>query len=207
MTSKGAALELQTQTTPDLASPNRGVIEVRIKEIDQLFNSIDPAPFREKDIDDDANEFIVGWAKEMPLQKELTLLVHMNRLTAPPDAEDVVREAIHVFYKHRAELATQRLHQLFREGRISLLIGLTFLALCVLAGDSIARRYGDNRLGEIANESLLIGGWVAMWRPMEIFLYAWWPIRFERKIFNRLSRMTVKIQCTGQPDGRGKTVC
>jgi len=26
-------------------------------------------------------------------------------------------------------------------------------------------------------ESLLVGGAVAPWRPLEIFLYDWWPIR------------------------------
>jgi hypothetical protein len=37
-------------------------------------------------------------------------------------------------------------------------------------------------LGGIIRESLLIGGWVAMWRPMEILLYDWWPIRAEARL-------------------------
>jgi hypothetical protein len=39
----------------------------------------------------------------------------------------------------------------------------------------------------------VIGGWVAMWRPLEIFLYDWWPIQAERKLFDRLSIMPVRI--------------
>jgi len=31
-----------------------------------LFNAIDPSPFRDKDLDPKAEEFIVGWAKELP---------------------------------------------------------------------------------------------------------------------------------------------
>jgi hypothetical protein len=42
----------------------------------------------------------------------------------------------------------------------------------------------------------VIGGWVAMWRPLEIFLYDWWPIVAERKLFDRLSTMPVRITFT-----------
>ena len=39
------------------------VIEVRVGELKQLFNAMDPSPFREKDLDPSAEEFIVGWAR------------------------------------------------------------------------------------------------------------------------------------------------
>jgi hypothetical protein len=53
----------------------------------------------------------------------------------------------------------------------------------------------------MVRESLLIGGWVAMWRPMEIFLYDWWVIRGERRVYDRLSRMNVRVVCTGAASG------
>ena len=106
-----------------------------------------------------------------------------------------------MFFGHRAELAAQRLRQLLRTGRTSLLIGLMFLAACVLGGDWIAGRFHDSGSVQILRESLLIGGWVAMWRPLEIFLYDWWPIRNERRIYQRLSRMNVQIRCAGKPGG------
>ena len=43
-------------------------------------------------------------------------------------------------------------------------------------------------------EGLVIGGWVAMWRPLEVFLYDWWPIRAEIRLFDRLSEMPVRIE-------------
>ena len=51
----------------------------------------------------------------------------------------------------------------------------------------------ETRFAGVARESLLIGGWVAMWRPLEVFLYDWWPIRAEARLFDRLSAMTVRI--------------
>jgi hypothetical protein len=49
------------------------------------------------------------------------------------------------------------------------------------------------------SESLIIGGWVALWRPMEIFLYDWWPIAAEARLFDRLAAMPVSLRGTGAP--------
>jgi hypothetical protein len=60
-------------------------------------------------------------------------------------------------------------------------------------GRVLGKPLGEEGLGALLRESLLIGGWVAMWRPMEIFLYDWWPIRAEGKLYDRLSVMPVRI--------------
>jgi hypothetical protein len=64
---------------------------------------------------------------------------------------------------------------LLLEGPTSLLIGLGFLAQCLLGAD-ILTDFPNNTFLRLLKESLLIAGWVAMWRPIQIFLYAWWPI-------------------------------
>ncbi|WP_415176918.1 hypothetical protein [Porticoccus sp.] len=46
---------------------------------------------------------------------------------------------------------------------------------------------------ELLSEGLMIGGWVAMWRPMEIFLYRWWPIVRRRRTYIRLAEMPVTV--------------
>jgi len=35
-----------------------------------------------------------------------------------------------------------------------------------------------------------------MWRPLEIYLYRWWPLLRKRRIYQRLSQMAVEIRCT-----------
>ncbi len=66
---------------------------------------------------------------------------------------------------------------MFRRGRVSLLIGIAFLASSLIAGEMASQMLVANPFAEILRESLLIGGWVAMWRPLQIFLYDWWPLR------------------------------
>jgi hypothetical protein len=85
------------------------------------------------------------------------------------------------------------LRQLFRIGRKSLFIGVGFLAASIGVGSLIATGLPGRPIGEILREGLLIGGWVAMWRPLEIFLYDWWQIRAEATLLDRLSAMPVGI--------------
>lgn len=169
------------------------VIEVHVAELKQLFNAIDPSPFREKDLDPSAEEFIVGWARDVPQDSPLALLVHVDRPAGPAEEPAMLHDAIGKFFGQRAHASSQRLRRLFRIGRTNLLIGLVFLAASLLLGDVVAKALGEQQLGQVLRESLLIGGWVAMWRPMEIFLYDWWPIRAEARLFERLSGMPVRI--------------
>jgi len=76
-------------------------------------------------------------------------------------------------------------------------IGIACLAISLALGDVLARALGGRPIAEILRESLVIGGWVAMWRPMELFLYDWWPIRAEARLADRLAAMPVRV--VGEP--------
>lgn len=158
---------------------------------------MDPSPFRERDLDPKAEEFIVGWGREATRDAPLALLVRLDRAAGLPDESVALRDAVHEFFAHRALVTRQRLHQLFRRGRTSLFIGLLALAVLTLLGDLVASTMKGWRIAELIRESLSIGGWVAMWRPMEVFLYDWWPIRAEARLYDRLSAMPVRIAYEG----------
>jgi hypothetical protein len=89
-------------------------------------------------------------------------------------------------------LAKRNLRLLLLEGCTSLLIGIGFLALCLLGADLLAV-LATNTFLRMLKESLLIGGWVAMWRPMQIFLYDWWPIVRKRSIYHNLGHAKVHV--------------
>lgn len=178
----------------DPVPPKCAVIEVHVAELKQLFNSIDPSPFRHRDLDPKAEEFIVGWAKDLPRDVPLALVVDLDRPAGLPDEATVLRDAIHEFFLQRGVAFRQRLRDLLRVGRTSLLIGLVVLTGAIALGDFLGTLMKGSRIGEIFRESLTIGGWVSMWRPLEIFLYDWWPIRNEARLSDRLAVMPVRIR-------------
>lgn len=175
-------------------APDRGALrlELRVGELRQLFNSMDAAPFRERDLDPAADEFIVEWAREQRAAAPLALCVNVAR---GGDAQDAptVREAIHEYYSHAAAKARRRLKQLFSNGRWSLVIGVLFVAVAQIVSDLMGAWLGDHAYGRTIEESIAIGSWVALWRPTEIFLYDWWPIRNEARLYDRLADMPVDV--------------
>jgi hypothetical protein len=82
--------------------------------------------------------------------------------------------------------------QLMKRGRVSLAVGLLFLGGCLGISELLAS-LGKGTLPNLLEESITIGGWVAMWRPLEIYLYDWWPLRAEYKMLERLSHLDVRL--------------
>lgn len=177
----------------DLVATSSQAIEIRVAELRQLFNAIDPSPFGERDLDPRAEQFIVEWARDLPRDVPLTLRVHLERAAGRADEATLLGQAIHQYFKARADGTRRSLRELFRRGRISLLIALAFLAASLTISDLIGN-VSDSGFAAVLREGFIIGGWVAMWRPLEVFLYDWWPIRGEVRLLDRLREMPVRIQ-------------
>ena len=167
-------------------------IEIRIEDISQLFHSLDPFPFRERDLDDDAEEFIVSWARELPTDQPLKIIVHLPDAQASRPEANELGAARTRYFNYRAHIVTLDLKELFRVGRRALAIGATVLSFSVLAGRAVAN-IAPGPVAQVVEESLLIFGWVANWRPIEIFLYEWWPIVRRRNLYRRLAAAEVDL--------------
>jgi hypothetical protein len=103
-----------------------------------------------------------------------------------------VEDAVRHYFAKRAEIKRLDLGQLMRRGRLSLCVGLVFLATCLLLSQ-LAAKLGSDPATQILREGLTIGGWVAMWRPLEIYLYDWWPLFEDRRLLDRLARIRVHV--------------
>ena len=181
----------------DTDAPAGNSIEVRIAEISQLFQSLDPFPFRDKDLDKEAEEFIVSWARELPADQPLKIVVHLPQAQASTPEARELGAALTRYFGYRARVISLDLKELFRVGRRALVIGVTVLSFSVIAGQTIAASVSPHPIGRVVEESLLIFGWVANWRPIEIFLYDWWPIVRRRNLYLRLATAQVELKPYG----------
>lgn len=171
-----------------------GVIAVRIHELAQLFNSLDPSPFHERDLDDDAEAHIVGWARELPDDVSLHIVVYLPDAEARKAEERGLAAALANYFTDRADTLARDLNELFRMGRRYLAVGVVVLVAC-LAGSQLARaQLGSGAFARLIEESLIIVGWVANWRPIETFLYDWWPVRRRRDLYRRLAIASVEVR-------------
>ena len=169
------------------------VIELQVEKVGQLFETLDPMPFRERDLNRSAEDYIVGWARELPRTKSIRILIYMPAAEATSENVMSLRQAFSRYFTYRAQVLRGDLAELFRVGRFALIIGLVMLTACVSAGGLAARSMALGQFGGMIEEGLIILGWVANWRPIEIFLYDWWPIVRHRNLLLRLAQAEVAI--------------
>ena len=166
-------------------------IEVRVRHLDQLFNVIDPAPFLDKALDPEAAEFILDAAEAAHHHDPLTVTIHVA--TDPGAAGAHVAEAVRNHFAWRAERDAHAVRQLRSFGRRSLVVGLGFLAFCLLAARLVGTAW-PGPWAEVLTTGLTIVGWVSLWRPLEILLYEWWPLRWRERLHRRLAAARIEVR-------------
>jgi hypothetical protein len=176
------------------AQDSRYEIAIRVRTIMQLFNSLDPSPFRERDLDPHTEEFVVGWARELPRGAPFIIAVELPPdEVAKPEAAGI-GDAFANYFRHRAQAADRDLRELLRVGWRSLAIGLAVLVVCLVGSQVVAKLVGNAVVARVLEESLIIVGWVANWRPLEIYLYDWWPIRRRILLYRRIAAAPVEVR-------------
>ena len=177
------------------------LIELRLDTLSHLFDPFDPFPLPSRDLAKSAEDFIVGWARELPRAAPIEIVVHVPPEEAGSEAAKGLADAIGRHFTYRAERVSGDVHELFRVGRISLAIGIGVLIVCVAGGRIFVGAFGDTPLMRVIAEGLLILGWVANWRPIEIFLYDWWPLLQRRRLYQRIAAAPVTIRPYGSVMG------
>ena len=168
-------------------------IELQVDEIAQLFHTLDPFPFRERDLDREAEDFIVGWARELPANQLIQIVVHFPDSAAQTTAALELSDAFNRHFSHKVSIIQSDLNELLRVGRRSLSIGIIVLVVCLVASH-LAGGMIEAPFKRLVEESFLILGWVANWRPLEIFLYDWWPIARRRDLYRRVANAKVEAK-------------
>lgn len=168
------------------------LIEIKLSSVVQLFNSFDPAPFHEKELDAEAERYIVDTVNDFPAKTPFRMVIHL-----PPDLMQTERAkqmipAIHNHFEYKMLVADQKFRARFRHGRGALFIGLSFLFIALIVRQLVST-IDNHILAMLFADALLIIGWAAMWEPVTVLLYELWPIHQLKKTFERISKMEIVI--------------
>ncbi|MFA6265862.1 MAG: hypothetical protein WC670_09140 [Pseudolabrys sp.] len=169
-------------------------IALRAATIAHLFNTFDPSPFRQKDIDAGVEEFVTGWVRELPPTAAFEIVIHLPQSEAAmPDAARIPEAFTH-YFADRAAHAEQDMREMFRVGRRYLGIGVLVLIACLAASQIAAAAIPNKVAARVLEESLIIVGWVANWRPIEIYLYDWVPLRRRIALMRRIAAAPISVR-------------
>lgn len=166
------------------------LIELHLREVRQLFHRLDPAPFRDKDLDPDAERYIEDAMRDIGLGGAKRIVVYLPLSERANEGAKTVPEAIRNFFDYRARQTGIELGRLLRLALTNLAIGLAFLTACLAARRALLAEGAH----EVLAEGMLIIGWVALWRPVEMFLYDWWPLLRRRRRHQAIARLPVEVR-------------
>ena len=140
----------------------------------------------------------VGLANS-PTDRAIRIIVHFPEAEAQTKAARELKEAFRRYFSDHAGATQREIKELFRIGRRSLGIGVTILIICLLSAHFVGGYLIDTPFRRLVEESFLILGWVANWRPLEIFLYDWLPLARRRDLYRRLAAATVELKSYAAP--------
>jgi len=139
------------------------LIEIKLSSILQLFNSFDPAPFHEKELDTDAEHYIVDTVTDFPAKTKFRMIIYLPPELINTDRAKNIIPAIHNHFQYKMLVADRKFWAHFRHGRSSMIIGLSVLAVDLITRQILFRDYPDNFGALLLADALLIFGWTSMW--------------------------------------------
>lgn len=168
-------------------------IDLALTSVTQLFDKRDPSPFREKDLDEDFVRFLILSTSEIGLEKSIKLCIKINpghEVSIGLTPEDI-KSAIQNYFSFEIENEQNNLRQLLNQGRWQLVYGLVFLSLFSIVISQIP----ENAKGllKVIKEGGYVLSWVAMWKPLNTFLYEWWPYRSKIKLLEKVRDIKLSL--------------
>lgn len=165
-------------------------VSVRVRNLTQLFNSLDASPFWDRDLDEHAAAFIEEEFSENRSAASWHLHVHAS------EGEDLAQDlqpALEHYYTRMAHSAALRMREELRLGQLALLGGLAIF-LFVMSVRGILDRLLHGGASRLLDEGLIILAWLALWRPAESLVYGWVPLYRKRRLYQRLAAVQITVR-------------
>ncbi len=161
------------------------LVHLRVRDARQLFDLRDPAPFRERDLDEKAMEYLSASMSDTPASRAVRYVIQIDEPLPDQLTVDDIKQAIDTYLQYEANKNNRQLREHFRRAQLAMFIGMLALgALLTLA--NLTGKLVDGTWRTVMKEGLTITAWVAMWRPLELVGYDWWPFVQRRRLLSRM---------------------
>ncbi len=170
-------------------------IDIRVNSVLQLFDARDPAPFRDRDLDDDFTEYIVASIEELPFKTPVCVRILVAQKPSDLGA-DSITEAIQTYFQYQIELKHLQFSKIRKMANMFLLVGLVILSICLGLAQYLPQ-FESHLLNSTLREGIVIFGWVSLWRPIELLLFDWYPIYDRIRLFKKILATEVQVKFEG----------
>lgn len=179
----------QASPTPGREAPRTDGIEILVRQVDELFQSFDPAPMHDRRVSHEADAYITERAAEMPHTHPFRLTIRL------PAGEsrccDAVQQAFRKHFSSAADKRKAMLREHFSVAWRTFFFAVLAAVALVYLSQYIAGVSETAVMNKIAN-GLSIAVWVVLWRPFEMLIHDWRPLGREHRLYRRLEGIQVE---------------
>jgi hypothetical protein len=176
---------------------SEATVSVHVNDFAQLFNSLDPSPLWDRDLDRGVAQFIEDEFRDRRAAATWRLQVFAHQgVSAAAD----LQSAVETYYRRSARSARLALREHMKITRIALLGGASIFLLSTAVRSIIDRALAHPP--QLLDQGLIVLAWLGLWRPIEALVYEWVPFYRKRRLYERLARIHVTVR-SGTPRAAG----
>jgi hypothetical protein len=170
-------------------------IEICLDDINHLFSAPETDYFAEKPVYYSGLDTAVIEIRKAGRRSEHRLVILLPAEKISPELHEAARRALAYYCAHKIEESRREVSLLRREGFEALQTGLVFMAVCLSVSLYVSKQIWIPELIQtFVGQGLSVVAWVSMWKPIDIFLYQWWPHWQTRFVFDKIRKSELVIR-------------
>lgn len=157
-------------------------LEIKVSKYEDLFNSLDPAPLRKRDLDHDFVKYLEDFSDDIPLKYGIQLYIYFPHTQPENNNAERVSTAIKSYYNFMLLDSKKQIHAFQKESALFILVAIMLLFCAFYIGNTVKTNY----FFKILIEGFNIGGWVFFWEALSILIFKIRKIIKKGKMYQRI---------------------
>jgi len=168
------------------------IIKIAIGKYTDVFNKLDPAPFRKRDLDQDLLDFLENCSSDIPLKYDVTLHLNVLNETRNSEKEEKIKQGLTTYFSFVRNLLQRKIRRSYKKTIPYVAASLILLSLSL----SLHAILSDNVVFTTLVQILNIGGWVFLWEAISTVSFRNRDIQNQYKHYKRLNEAQIVFEAT-----------
>jgi len=168
---------------------NAFIISVAIQDYVDIFNALDSAPFRIRDIDQDLRIFLEESSSDIPFKHDIIIKFSVSREKQNEEKEEKVKLGLKTYFSNVRNSRRREISGSYQKSLFYVLASF----LLLLASYSMRPLFVDSIVFTTLVDGVSIGGWVFLWEAISNFVFKSRYARDKMKQYKRFSGASIRF--------------
>jgi hypothetical protein len=171
---------------------NAFILAITTEKYADIFNELDPAPFKRRDINHDLRVYLEDSSSDIPLTLKVILQFNLSNETADHQKEQRIISGLRTYFFFVENQLIREIHKSYQRGAIY--VAIAFLLL--LISFTLNSVSSPDIVFTTLVEGINIGGWVFLWEAISTFAFKKRDVRNRKKHYERFTAAPIRFNYT-----------